>query len=232
MRGTMIVFEGLDSSGKKTQTDLLEKKLKEKNHEVEMIDFPQYDSPFGQLVGKYLRGEFGSLGELPPEISALLYTADRYQFKDKIESFLKDNKVLIVNRYIQSNMAFQSAFMKSEEKTEKFIDWVKTVESRLPQADVVVFLDMPVEAVEFLMETRENRDYRKDMKKDIHEEDSTYQKKVRDSYLNVARREKNWVVVECAKKTTNGWKIRTPQEIHDDVWNRIDKFFAVYKYFY
>jgi len=228
----MIVFEGLDSSGKKTQTLLLEKKLKEKGHKVKMIDFPQYDSPFGGIVGRYLRGEFGSLGELPPEVSALLYTLDRYQFKNAMESHLKEGGVWIVNRYIQSNLAFQSTFMDSEEEKEKFVDWVKTVESRLPQADVVVFLDMPVEAVESLMESREKREYRGGMEKDIHEQDSDYQEKVRGSYLKVARQEKNWVVVECAKKTSKGWKIKSPQEIHDEIWDRIDKFFAVYKCFY
>ena len=91
MVGRFIVLEGIDSAGKKTQTQLLEKFLSGKGYKVKSLHFPQYDTDFGKLVGNYLRGEYGKLDELPPEIPCLLYALDRYQFKDQLIWDLKND---------------------------------------------------------------------------------------------------------------------------------------------
>ena len=87
-RGKFVVIEGGDSAGKHTQAKLLVKHISQKKSKTELLSFPQYDTPFGELVAKYLRGEYGSLAEVPPEIPCLLYALDRYQKSDYIKTGL------------------------------------------------------------------------------------------------------------------------------------------------
>jgi len=103
-RGKFIVFEGGDGSGKQTQAKLLVKYLQREEKDVELLTFPQYDTPFGSLVAKYLRGEYGSLESVPPEIPSLLYALDRFQVKDELTTGLASGKWFVADRYTQSNL--------------------------------------------------------------------------------------------------------------------------------
>ncbi|NYZ80174.1 dTMP kinase [Candidatus Micrarchaeota archaeon] len=218
-----IVIEGTDSSGKKTQTELLINRLKNAGKDVEKVDFPAYETPFGEMVARYLRGEFGSLKTVAPEVANLLYTIDRYQFRDKMVEKLKKGKILVANRYLESNIAFQGAKFEGDEK-RRFIQWIKECESRLPQSDVVVFLDMPIDAAASLMDKREKKDYLKGKGKDIHEEDKKYQERVRETYLEEGRAN-GWVIVNCAEKKSNVWRVKSIEDIHAEIWERTKNFF-------
>ncbi|UCH88918.1 MAG: hypothetical protein JSV49_11885, partial [Thermoplasmata archaeon] len=131
--GKLIVFEGPDGSGKRTQAELLMEHLHKLGVSAEYIEFPQYDSPFGSLVAQYLRGEFGVLNEVQPEIPAILFALDRYQFRPKIEEILSSGKYLIANRYSESNLGFQAAKFSGKEKTA-FIKWLDSLDGRMPKA--------------------------------------------------------------------------------------------------
>lgn len=217
-----ISLEGLDSSGKKTQIDLLEKKLIAKGYKIDRIDFPMYETPFGKLVAAYLRGELGKLEHVVPEASALLYALDRYQYKDELEEKMQDqHTVVITNRYTQSNLAFQGAKLDGAEQ-DHFIKWIEDMEARLPQPSLVIFLDMPPKAAQKLGHTSRKYMEGKDTNYDIHEESQTYQEKVRQVYLNLAHK-KGWLVVNCATEENDEWKIKTPEEIHEKVWERVEK---------
>ena len=182
--GKFIVIEGADSAGKHTQAKLLMDHLKMKLSEIELLSFPQYDTPFGSLVAKYLRGEYGTLSELPPEIPCLLYAMDRYQVRDKLVSSLASGKWLIADRYTQSNFGHQGAKLDSGTERNKLIAWVESMESRLPQPDFVIYLHVPVEVTQKLINTREHKSYLKDgTNQDIHELDTEYQQRVIDTYL-------------------------------------------------
>ncbi|MEM0372797.1 MAG: dTMP kinase [archaeon] len=219
-----IVVEGTDSSGKATQTELLIGRLKNSGYGVVKMDFPAYGTPFGEMVARYLRGEFGSLKSVPPEVAALLYAMDRYQFKDRMFADLKRGRVLIANRYLESNIGYQGAKFSGGEK-KRFIQWMKGVESRLPQADVVVFLDMPSEAAASLMEKRGEKSYLKGKKKDIHEEDARYQESVRKTYLEEGRAN-GWIIINCAEKLGSSWRIRSVEDVHAEIWERIKSFLS------
>ncbi|MBI1973883.1 dTMP kinase [Candidatus Micrarchaeota archaeon] len=212
-----LVLEGLDSSGKKTQIDLLVDKIKTLGKPFERIDFPMYDTTMGKMVASYLRGELGKKEELSPESAAMLYMLDRYQFRDRLQKMLDDGKIVIANRYTQSNLAFQGAKLSGTERWH-FIKWMEDSESRLPQPTLVVYLDMPPEAAMQL--AHGDRDYLPGKKYDIHEEDIAYQNEVRKVYLELAKR-KGWLVVRCAEQTGKAWRIRPPQEIHEDLWKRV-----------
>ncbi len=201
-----IVLEGIDSSGKKTQTNLLLKHLKQNGKKVEVLDFPTYDSPIGKLIKEQLTGKLDAKYKVTPELAALMFAVDRYQHKDELFEKIKKGKILIANRYVQSNIGYQGARFEGEARNS-FLNWIDEVESRLPQADIVVYLDMPPEVARRLKSNR---------KKDVYELSLEYQKRVRDMYLHAAKKD-DWIVINC----TNGSKLRNPEEIHEEIWNKI-----------
>ena len=207
------MFEGADASGKKTQSKMLVKYLGSEGIPAKYIEFPQYDTPFGKLIAKYLRGEFGEMEAIPPEIPAILYAVDRYQFKDDIENWLKAGTYVIANRYSESNLGYQAAKFSGKAMTE-FIDWLQYLEGRLPKADAVFYLHLPISISQELIAGRSNKKYLKGETKDIHERDVEYQKRVDRTYLGIARNDpERWHVIKCGYK--NG--IRDKNEIHLEV---------------
>lgn len=214
----LIVLEGIDASGKKTQIELFYKKLRKEGYKPELLDFPVYDTSYGEMIARFLRGELGPRNKLPPELVSLLYAADRYQFKDKLFKKVKEGKILIANRYLQSSIGFQGAKFRGEARNT-FIKWLEEVESRLPQADIVIFLDMPPEVARKLRGKRIDKKYLTERTKKIRltDEDIRYQKRVRETYLQVAKKE-GWIVIECCH---DDGKLKTPEEIHEEVWNKI-----------
>ncbi len=159
-----------------------------------------------------------------PEIASLLFAIDRYQFKELIDKNLKDGNIVVSNRFTQSAMAFESTIHHTGKDKLDFIEWIGRVEARLPQPELIFFLDMPVEASRQLIENRGDKKYLKGKKKDILEENLSFQEKVRQTYLEMARKDKKWIVIECAKKIDGKWKIKTPKEIHDEVLSSVEKF--------
>jgi dTMP kinase len=219
--GKFIVIEGGDSAGKHTQAELLLRHLQLTHGELELLSFPQYDTPFGELVAKYLRGEYGSLEEVPPEIPCLLYALDRYQAQQKLTTGLNSGKWFIADRYTQSNFAHQGAKFDGEARSN-LIAWVESLESRLPQPDLVIYLHVPVDVAQKLMQAREHKTYlSSDTNQDIHELDVTYQQRVINTYLELARARKNWVVVECIDRGKESGPniecLRSIDDIHQEI---------------
>ncbi len=213
--GKLIVFEGIDSSGKKTQTELLIKKLKREKKKVRTLHFPAYKTRFGRIIGEYLKGGFGKKEELSPEIGCLMYAIDRYQFKDILEKGLKHGIYFVLDRYTQSNI-FQIAKGKKSERNA-LLEWLWNIESRLPKANAVVFLDVNPEIARKLLKKRKTKIKLKGKnRRDIHEEDIKFQGTVRGVYLDVAKKRK-WIVVNCYKKD----EMRTKEEIGNDVYKKL-----------
>jgi len=114
--GLLIAIEGIDGSGKHTQANLLEHSLRSSGFPVYSTGFPQYDSWFGQMVGKFLNGDFGPLESIDPRFTALLYAGDRFEAKPQLESALREGKVVLVDRYVGSNLAHQVARAPAEKR--------------------------------------------------------------------------------------------------------------------
>jgi dTMP kinase len=213
-KGLFISFEGIDSSGKKTQASLLAQYLKKRGFDVVELSFPAYHTVFGSHVASFLRGEYGKKEEIPTEVAALLFAIDRYQFKDDIIKWLNEGKIIICNRYTQSAMAFEGTLNRDK---EEFIQWIEKVESRLPQPDVIFLLDMPTRISRNLLENREGKDYLKGKDKDLFEEDLKFQEAVRQTYLDLSKRRK-WVVIECFKNE----EIKSIEELHEEIVRKIE----------
>lgn len=218
MAGKIIVIEGLDGSGKATQTDLLYKKLLEQGKNVKKLTFPCYDSESSALVRMYLGGELGSN---PDSVNP--YQASTFYAVDRVASFLKDWKsdyengtIFLCDRYSTSNAIYQLSKLQ-ECEYEDFLNWLNDFEHNklgIPRADYVVYLDMPTEVSQKLMSKRYKGD---EGKKDIHEKNEDFLKKCRNvaSYCAKAL---NWNVVLCAEKG----EPKTIEEIANEVYSRIE----------
>ena len=220
MRGKLINFEGIDSSGKKTQSNLLAERLRKEGKTVEIIRFPTYQkSPLGVFVSKYLKGDFGSKEEITPEIGSIFYSLDRYQFKKQLNELLDKGTIIIADRYTPSNI-FQAAKLDGENRFVLW-DWIKALDARLPKQDAVIVLNVPTKVSKNASLTKEQKnELMKDGEIDIHEEDSKYQEKVRRTYLEIAERE-NWIIIECFEEKNGKISFRDANEIHEEIYQKL-----------
>ncbi|MBY6294483.1 dTMP kinase [Nanohaloarchaea archaeon H01] len=215
--GSLVVIEGIDSSGKKTQAKELVEKLEDCGEKVKYVEFPSYgDSELGEVVSQFLRGEFGERSELPVEVISMFYAMDRYQFRNEYEEFLSEGGVIVANRYSQSNIAFQSAEYEGQEFDE-IVEWLKRLESRLPQPDQVFIMDIDPEIAQGLMAEKDLRDYLEGMERDINEEKVEFQRTVGKNYLKLAEMY-DWSVVQCIE----GGELRSIEDISDEIWSRLN----------
>lgn len=197
--GKFIVIEGLDGSGKATQTKLICEKLKKKHKKVCQLSFPDYNEPSSALVRMYLNSEFGdSPDDVNVYAASSFYAVDRYAsykrfWKDKYEG----GQTIVADRYTTSNAIYQLCRLDREDWDE-YIEWVEDYEYgklELPQPDLVVYLDMQVDVSQMLMQERYNGD---DSKKDLHEKDVEFLKKCREAAMYSAKK-LGWKVVNSSE---------------------------------
>ena len=216
-KGILIVVEGLDGSGKETQTSILYERLLKEGLKVKKIEFPRYDSQSSALIKMYLSGEFGEKAEdVSPYVASTFYAVDRYaSYKQEWENFHEKGGVIIADRYTTSNMIHQAGKIKDVGERQEFLDWLWDLEFykyKLPQPDVVFFLDVGIKNNQKLMEGRTNK-FSGQSAKDIHEKDIRH---LQESYVNaldLADRY-NWHRIDCVK----GNQLRTIEDINAEVF--------------
>lgn len=223
-KGKLVVIDGTDGSGKGTQTELLLKHLERKNIKSKYIDFPRYYTSFhGQMVGRYLAGEFGSLESSSPYLTSLFYALDRLTARDEIVDWLEEGNTVVANRYTTSSMAFQTARIEKG-KREEFLQWLYDMEykeHKLPKEDVVIFLYVPVEISQKLIEQKAAREYTQGKKKDQYEANVAYQKEVLNLYLELAKKYKHWEVIKCVD---SAGKLLSIEAVHQKVVKVLEKY--------
>lgn len=226
-RGKLIVLEGIDGSGKRTQLDRLARALRERGVPFAQVSFPRYDGFFGKMVARFLNGEFGSLAAVDPHFSALLYAGDRLESKSSIEAALASGKTVLADRYIASNLAHQGARMPAATRDE-FIAWLKKLEYEvygLPAEDLVIYLRVPAaEAHRIAGERgdRATRDYTK-LRRDLQEADLAHLEAASSVYAGLAR-QPHWVQVDCFDPASRA--LRSPDAIHAEILAALDAAFA------
>lgn len=213
----LIIIEGLDGSGKSTQTQLLEDALKKDNIEYRKIKLPDYDSPSSTLVKMYLGGEFGkSADSVNAYAASAFYATDRYSsyMLDWKKDYLSD-KVIIADRYATSNSIYQMEKLPLEQ-WDSYLEWSADFEYEklgIPKPDLVIFLDMPIEVSQKLMTSRYGGD---ENKKDVHEANVEFLKKCRKAALYTAEKQ-GWTVIQCS----DGEKPYSIEEIHEQIINKV-----------
>lgn len=219
--GKIIVIEGTDSSGKETQTKKLYERLKRDGCNVKKITFPNYESPACKPVKMYLAGEFGKEPlKVNPYPISIMFAIDRYaSYKKEWEDFYKEDGIIITDRYVQSNMIHQASKIEDEEEKNRYLNWLEDLEFEkiaVPKADLVIFLNMPLEFSSKLMEKRNNK-ITGETKKDIHEKDKSYMKKSYETACKLAK-DKLWERVDCVKEG----KLKTIEEISEDIYKIVN----------
>ena len=199
-----IVLEGLDGAGKSTQIRMLRQLFADRGVESEYVHFPRFDSPvYGQLIARFLRGEFGGVQEVDPYLVALIFAGDRADAAPQIRQWLAEGKAVGLDRYVYSNVGFQCAKLPAGEERDRLADWIVNLEfghNALPRPDLSLFLDVPFAFTERkLSEAREgdDRDYLQGGQ-DIHEASLQLQQDVRSVYLASAAKDPSLRVVDCS----------------------------------
>jgi len=199
----IIVIEGLDGAGKSTQISLLKEWFAERNLHCRYIHFPRTGSPwFGELIARFLRGEFGDIGSVDPYLVAMLYAGDRKDASAMIETWLDEKYFVILDRYTYSNIAYQCAKLNSNDEVMKLREWILKLEFEhfgIPRPDLNIFLDVPFRFTEEkLKDNRQGEDRSYLMgSADIHESSLDFQKRVREAYLDVAAGDDSLQVIKC-----------------------------------
>jgi dTMP kinase len=224
-KGKFIVIDGTDGSGKATQVALLSKHLKKEGHIVKDVDFPEYyNNFFGKFIGHCLSEQYYNFVKVHPKIASVLYAADRFESKDKIEEWLKKGYIVIANRYVSANQIHQGGKIKSSQKRQAFIEWLDEMEYKvfkIPRPDVVFYLDMPVALSRRLMTERNKSQSRAylNKKKDLVEQDMEYIENSHKSALWLSKTQKNYVKIECSKKG----QVLPREAVHEMVYENVKR---------
>ncbi len=217
--GKVIVIEGLDGSGKATQTERLYELLSARGVQVRRVSFPDYDSPSSALVKMYLNGEFGSdPGDVNGYAAAAFYAVDRYaSFKKDWGKAYDDGAVILCDRYATSNAVYQMTKVPQCER-EEYLRWLEELEYcrlGIPRPDLVIYLDVPTDISQSLMSRRYDGD---ESKKDLHERNLAYLAQCGESARYSAMK-LNWNVISCVRDG----KMRSIDDISAEIAKLTDK---------
>ncbi len=226
-KGKLLIIEGTDCSGKETQTNLLFDKLTKNGVKVGRMSFPNYQSPTGRIIGACVLGKpqmveeslktSGSFfpeggGNIDPLAACDFYAADRRYNLPVLEKLLEENELVIIDRYVTSNMAHRGGLLKSKEERLKIyekIDMLEYVINELPRPDKTILLYLPFEYAKVLKQHRKE-------KPDEVENDEEYLKRGEEAYLELAKLY-NYDTINCASDS----KIRTIEDINEELYNKI-----------
>jgi len=221
-RAKILVIEGTDGSGKETQSKKLLEFLQEEGFKVKSFSFPIYSSPTGRIVGgPYLgKPEINdsyfpeTSANVDPLVSSLYYAADRrYNFLNAIEDEIYKNDIIILDRYVTSNMGHQACKAKTKEERDKILRFIEVLEfdlCELPRPDKVIFLHMPFEAAKELRKSRTSGDG--------NENSESHLRHAEQNYVEIARMY-NWHYINCIKseKYSSVEDIKSIDEISEEI---------------
>ena len=199
----LVVLEGLDGAGKSTQVKKLREHLTQRCGSVEYIHFPRYDAPvYGDLISRFLRGDFGANDAVHPQLVALLFAEDRHGAVPQMRAALEAGKTLLLDRYVYSNIAYQCAKLPAGQERTALRDWIFRTEYGdfgLPVPDLNLYLDVPLSFVEQSLKQQRagsDRNYLEGAQ-DIHEASIAFQREVRSLYLEQVERDPKFLRIPC-----------------------------------
>ena len=220
MQGKLFIIEGLDGSGKETQTKKLYERLKEEGYMIKKVEYPNYKSDSSALVKMYLNGDFGkNADDVNAYISSTFYAVDRYaSYKTEWQEFYQSGGIILADRYTSSNMIHQASKIENKEERQQFLDWLEDLEFGiygLPKPDKVIFINMPPSYSRLLMAERDNK-ITGSAQKDIHERDLKYLTKSYESAIEIAKAYQ-WPIIDCVEEN----KLLTIDAIHHKIYTEI-----------
>lgn len=217
--GFMITIEGSDGSGKQTQAHKLYERLKNEGYNVMLQSFPNYLSPACGGVKMYLSGEFGENDTCFDAYQAsVLYSVDRLcTYNRDLKDFYENGGIIILDRYIESNMIHQAGKILDKNKLDAFLDWLIDFEHnklKIPMANKVIFLNVPPEISKALANARTT--LKAGTSKDIHEKSKDHLQRAFKAGMYVGQKF-NWSIINCVKDN----KMRSIDDIHTDIYDTV-----------
>jgi dTMP kinase len=220
-----INIEGLDASGKSTQIRHLTQYFEHNNIPYKYLHFPRTDSPvYGKLIGMFLRGELGEIDSVNPYLIALIYAGDRNDAKPLLQKWMQDGYLILTDRYVYSNIAFQAAKLEQEKDKEELSSWIKYLEfeyHQIPRPDMNLFLDVPFEFTRSKLQAKrkgKDREYLQG-KDDIHEKDLHFQEEVLKIYQREIEKENDFHSIGCSDASGN---MLNSENIRDKILSHLD----------
>lgn len=217
----MIVFEGLDGSGKTTQVNLLKQFLEDfeqqnlfahKDYHYVIYDFPRYYENFwGSMVGRMMNKEFGT--KIDPYLRSPFYMLDQADAGKSMRKNLAEGKIVICNRYLSSSMIFQTALVRGTKAKAEFVKWLEDaayINLNMVKPDIVLCLYVDPMLSQDLITKKDTREYVKGKKKDLNEENLKLQVNAGKEMVNFCKQRKNWKLIDCM----DGKNIKKPEEIN------------------
>lgn len=213
---TLIAIEGIDGAGKGTQAGRLVTALRETGLRVDSLQFPRYSATtFGTAIGDFLNGRFGSLNDVHPQLAAVLYAGDRFESRELLLRMMEANDVVVLDRFVGSNLAHQSAKLDGAARTA-LIEWIEKVEFdvfKLPRPKLTILIDMSSQMSRELVSRKAARDYT-DQEADLQESDLPYLERVRRCYLALAHSRLDWRTVHGL---TDDGSLRTIDDVGSEI---------------
>lgn len=217
MPGKLIVIEGADGSGKKTQTELLRTRMQTQGYRVASLSFPQYGKKSAGLVEEYLKGTYGSAGDVSPHVSSLFYALDRYDGSFAIRALLESGTHVVLDRYVDSNAGHQGGKITNEQEREFFLNWLYDIEYntlKCPRPDLVIVLHLPAQESQRRIQARAIQNNTGPL--DIHEGNLDHLSSAEKTYLwTVQQNPSSHRLVECMENDRR----LTREEIHEKIWS-------------
>ncbi len=219
-----LVIEGLDGSGKSTQLKLLRKYLDDHSVPFKYLHFRRLEEGIhGKLVARFLRGEMGANDQVDPYLVAMIFAGDRADAATLINGWMEEGYLVIVDRYVYSNIAFQCAKLIEMEERDQLRDWILELEyghNKLPRPDVNLYLNVPFDFTKEQLKNDRGGDDRAYLKgeRDIHEENLDFQEQVRQVYLSLQEHVDDLELINCMDSSR---QILSPEAISDRIVKHI-----------
>ena len=214
-----IVIEGIDGSGKETQTNLLFKYLESQNKKVLKQSFPNYKSQSSAPVKMYLDGELSNkANEIDAYQSSVLFATDRFCTMKKLNNEIENNSFVIFDRYVSSNMIHQGGKINNKNELDKFLNWLNDFEFnilKIPKPDKIIFLNVTPEISINLMKKR--NELKSGTKNDIQENDINHLVNAYNTGIYIAKKF-NWDIINCFDDNGN---LKNVQEIQNEIQDKI-----------
>ncbi len=216
---SIVVIEGTDGCGKETQSRLLVERLGKQNIKAFRQSFPNYGSAGAKPVETLLSGNLGTnVDALDEYQTSVLFAVDRlFTYKTVLKEHLDKGDVLVLDRYVESNLLYQATRILDSTKFEEYVNWLLNFEYstlKLPKPDLVIYLNMPPNISKHLIQSRGKKN---DLKTDIYENDDIYMQNVYERGLKIAQKF-DFTIIDCVDK--NG-KLKTIQDINNEICSKV-----------
>ena len=218
----LVAIEGIDGSGKGTQSKRLVTALQDAGHTAALISFPRYDhTAFGAEIGRFLNGVFGPLDQVHPFLAATLYAGDRYESRGVLVDAIDSHEFVVLDRYVASNLAHQGVRTPAKERMALWdrIEHLEFHVYNLPRPDLNILLDIPGPIARQLVAKKSARSYT-EREADLQEENVDYLNSVRSVYQDLAAsNSETWRIVPCMNADDS---LRTLEDVAASIYEHVN----------